>query len=51
MKLNKFILKKVQNSIICYLLREDYRCVHQGTEESCREYANNSTGTITKIII
>jgi hypothetical protein len=50
MKLNQFILKKVENSTICYLLRMDYRCVHQGTEESCQEYAKNSPGIIKKII-
>lgn len=50
MKLNKFILKKPKDGTICYLLRPDYRCVHQGTEESCREYATNSPGKITQII-
>ena len=45
-----FILKKSKYSTICYLLRSDYRQVHQGTELSCRQYAFNAPGKIKKII-
>ena len=48
--MNKFILKRQKNSVICFLLRTDYRQVFQGTLDECKEYALNSPGIIKKEI-